>query len=839
MSSSAMKSSEETINFLYRTMVERDPKKRRVKPVDSHLLQLNFGELDDSSDDSDFRLEEHEDADTDSDDSNISDDKGNNNSSAESSGNEDKDDGSTEDSRSDGGYKNKKKPSLTIAELIEQARIKQSQARQRIAQNSGNAPEYKILVCAVCVGDISEQDDEIVECDGCGVSVHEGCYGITDVESVSSSSSSSSMEPWFCDACKAGNKDPDCELCPNKGGIFKETDVGKWVHVVCGLYIPGVAFGNVDKLSSVTLFEMPYSKWGAKSCVLCEDDRFSRTGVCISCDAGLCKNYFHVTCAQKEGLLSEASPEEVKDIADPFFAYCKLHADKFIVRSKKRNWMALQSRIKQKKEEISRTTPAQLRINKKLEKRRLKYLEMKATSPPPWVPTQKMSRLLTSSPSACRKLIIKSELMDINTRASGLGIENLGDIRKKWHISPAFNVEFVSYYLDRNERMISMQSRLDSQLQENQQLQEAEQTTMKKYEQLLSESESLKSVYNDLHDKALNLWKIVETISGKKIELPDVLLPKQLGKSNSKLEKKFDGKSFGSVTLNKCGLCNKSKDQHLLAKCDTCQLYYHLGCLDPPLTRMPKKNKSQGWQCSECDKTDEGEIEEEVDPNAPRKLREHIKEPRKFTPPASNESSSSSSSGTGVINGHTKSDDGTPLTNKRKIKNGKKRSLVSKKLSRRSLLTMKKNEKVVAVSTVTNPSSGVSILKKQLTPEKPKLEKEPTVELTKTKSPSKQLSIKLLVKTEQSLTCCKCNQLGSKSSLVRCDLCGKCYHFPCLDPPVKKSPKQRGYVWHCEECDDDAGDESGKEEDTDDIPAKKIKKAKCPMKKNKKKKRCS
>lgn len=79
------------------------------------------------------------------------------------------------------------------------------------------------------------------------------------------------------------------------GGIFKETDVGKWVHLVCALYVPGVAFGEVDKLSSVTLFEMPYSKWGAKTCCLCEDARFSRTGVCIGCDAGMCRTFFHVT----------------------------------------------------------------------------------------------------------------------------------------------------------------------------------------------------------------------------------------------------------------------------------------------------------------------------------------------------------------------------------------------------------------------------------------------------------------------------------------------------------------------------------------------------------------
>ena len=54
----------------------------------------------------------------------------------------------------------------------------------------------------------------------------------------------------------------------------------------------------------------------------------------------------------------------------------------------------------------------------------------------------------------------------------------------------------------------------------------------------------------------------------------------------------------GKISLdlnNKCGICCKSNDQHLLAKCDTCEKYYHLGCLNPPLTRMPKKTKLMGW----------------------------------------------------------------------------------------------------------------------------------------------------------------------------------------------------------------------------------------------------
>ena len=36
--------------------MERDPQKRRVKPVQPHLLQLDFAGLDDSDDDSDFKV---------------------------------------------------------------------------------------------------------------------------------------------------------------------------------------------------------------------------------------------------------------------------------------------------------------------------------------------------------------------------------------------------------------------------------------------------------------------------------------------------------------------------------------------------------------------------------------------------------------------------------------------------------------------------------------------------------------------------------------------------------------------------------------------------------------
>ena len=38
--------------------------------------------------------------------------------------------------------------------------------------------------------------------------------------------------------------------------------------MVCALYIQGVAFSDVTKLTGLTLFEMPYSRWGLKVCDL-------------------------------------------------------------------------------------------------------------------------------------------------------------------------------------------------------------------------------------------------------------------------------------------------------------------------------------------------------------------------------------------------------------------------------------------------------------------------------------------------------------------------------------------------------------------------------------------
>jgi len=66
---------------------------------------------------------------------------------------------------------------LTVGDVIEQAR------QQALKGAPLDDKLNKVLICCGCLGDRSDDINEIVECDGCGVSVHEG----TLIENISTS----------------------------------------------------------------------------------------------------------------------------------------------------------------------------------------------------------------------------------------------------------------------------------------------------------------------------------------------------------------------------------------------------------------------------------------------------------------------------------------------------------------------------------------------------------------------------------------------------------------------------------------------------------------------------
>ncbi|XP_043822421.1 PHD finger protein 14 isoform X1 [Dromiciops gliroides] len=618
-----------------------------------------------------------------------------------------------------------------------------------------------ILICCVCLGDNSEDADEIIQCDNCGITVHEGCYGVDgESDSIMSSASENSTEPWFCDACKCGVS-PSCELCPNQDGIFKETDAGRWVHIVCALYVPGVAFGDIDKLRPVTLTEMNYSKYGAKECSFCEDPRFARTGVCISCDAGMCRAYFHVTCAQKEGLLSEAAAEE--DIADPFFAYCKQHADRLDRKWKRKNYLALQSYCKMSLQEREKqlSPEAQARINARLQQYRAKAELARSTRPQAWVPREKLPRPLTSSASAIRKLMRKAELMGISTDIFPVDTSDTSssvDGRRK-HKQPALTADFVNYYFERNMRMIQIQENMAEQKNIKDKLENEQEKLHVEYNKLCESLEELQNLNGKLRNEGQGIWALLGRITGQKLNIPAILrAPKE--RKPSKKEGGAQKTSALPAVLYSCGICKKNHDQHLLLLCDTCKLHYHLGCLDPPLTRMPRKTKNSYWQCSECDQAGSSDMEADIAmetlPDGTKRSRRQIKEPVKFVP-----------------------QDVPPEPKKMPVRNtrtrGRKRSFVPEEEKPEERVPRERRQRQ-------------SVLQK-----KPKSED---------------------LRTE----CATCKGTGDNENLVRCDGCRLCYHLGCLDPPLKKSPKQTGYGWICQECDSTSSKEDENEAERKEGP---------------------
>uniref|UniRef100_A0A671WAH2 PHD finger protein 14 n=1 Tax=Sparus aurata TaxID=8175 RepID=A0A671WAH2_SPAAU len=759
-----------------------EPKKwnfRRNRPLLDFTTMEELNEMDDydSEDDNDWRPTGGK-------------KKGKGGSASDDDDNDDDDDDDDEDDEDDdnegGGDDNnsssdsekevkkpKKKAKSTSAFDEELTNDSMSQGKgneDSLLDRSQTWSTQHILICSVCLGDNSEDADEIIQCDNCGVTVHEGCYGVDgESDSIMSSASENSTEPWFCDACKNGVT-PSCELCPNQDGIFKETDAGRWVHVVCALYVPGVAFGDIDKLRPVTLTEMNYSKYGAKECSFCEDARFARTGVCISCDAGMCRSYFHVTCAQREGLLSEAAAEE--DIADPFFAYCKQHADRFDRKWKRKNYLALQSycKVSLQEREKQLTPEAQARITTRLQQYRAKAELSRNTRPQAWVPREKLPRPLTSSASAIRKLMRKAELMGISTDIFPVDTSDANaslDGRRK-HKQPALTADFVNYYLERNMRMIQIQDNISEQKNLKDKLESEQEKLHVEYNKLCESLEELLNVNGELRSEGQAMWTLLGDILGQKLNTPAVLkAPKE--RKPSKKEGGTPGKSSSlPAILYSCGICKKNQDQHLLVLCDTCKLYYHLGCLEPPLTRMPKKTKNSYWQCSECDQasSDEADIAMETLPDGTKRSRRQIKGPIKFIPQE--------------MSPEPKKHQvrGTVCINTLEIKS------FTEELECFVLLTTRtRGQKRKRVPICEDREDKIEEpLPRERRQRQSAMQKKPKADDTRTE-------------------CTTCKGPGDNENLVRCDECRLCYHFGCLDPPLKKSPKQTGYGWICQECD--------------------------------------
>ncbi|XP_021951254.1 uncharacterized protein LOC110848362 isoform X3 [Folsomia candida] len=602
----------------------------------------------------------------------------------------------------------------TITEMVLSVEKSQKENRKELMVGSP--------ICSACLGKASDEMNEIVECDSCGITVHEACYGVSDISSLSSGTGSScSTEPWFCDACRCRTRaNISCELCPMQGGLYKETTAGRWVHLVCALYTPGVIITDTGLPS---LFEIPYAKWGAHPCSLCDDSRFARCGICIPCDAGMCKTYLHATCAQKHGLLSDPIQHALPGCeleADPYYAACKLHTNRETSKRRSKCFSILQEqlRIKQEQKLATDITPQerenQSRIRRKLERIRFKVAIKQAhiyttqmsknsspsssvpltannlnalssnllpplptladTLPPSWKEGNKKPRILPTSAGTAMAMLRKATLMGLDVKSLELEDKHsriATSVKKKWNIPPGLSVEYAAYYADRECRIAGLTQQCEKLEKENQQLNNKQIDLQNSYDMQSINNELMDEDTGSMRENLVGITSLLKTLcspSNKKlvtslqgieaktaIEEPPQrrrspshsnrrLSPAKtsIGSNKNASNKKSSSNSTSfsppvqtiseRLAIKTCSICDQSDEQPWIIRCDNCKKLYHMKCLDPPLTRMPKRSKLCGWMCSDCGEEELEAEEAEVDTEAPRTLRGRtkIRKPGKY-----------------------------------------------------------------------------------------------------------------------------------------------------------------------------------------------------------------
>ncbi|VDM52596.1 unnamed protein product [Angiostrongylus costaricensis] len=531
----------------------RAPGKRQIKPT-AAVLDMVLPNADDEDDDEDF-IAEHDNGSTECSDS-------------ESVGSDDDSSSSSEEDEEEeesGGTNNE--------DIVTSG-----------TKSDGNAE--RALICAVCLSlTRNEKSEELMQCDKCGLTVHDSCYPTLDVtEDNDSTDSSSSMEPWFCEPCIFGFQEPPyCELCPSRYGAMKRSDVGgRWVHLICALYTRGVTFGDIDHLSAV--------------------GEIAETSAIDQ---------------QRQQQQRQQRPVPTSHQLKKISSYGHINkAANFIVQEQNRLFM-VGKKVLSEREERKR-----LRAKEKYEKLFQSLMGVTICLPEAFhdkaEKKTKRARHLTSSPEFFEWFQEKAELSGIEpvhfrqefTKVSGDFIPFL---------TPGFSAQFFEYVENRERLVIAteerkLQSIKDSKISLKQQL-ESQTTKLKLNEQsgLLGRerSERRKQLANAFHAALVRLGaRKIFDINPIFVQYCDSPVN---GKARNSLVKNSPMDSSDSppklvkeITINMCKECGKSHDQHLIIGCDSCYEYYHIGCLDPPLEKVPKKVNCE-WHCAQCCESDDEE----------------------------------------------------------------------------------------------------------------------------------------------------------------------------------------------------------------------------------------
>ncbi|CAD5224272.1 unnamed protein product [Bursaphelenchus okinawaensis] len=354
------------------------------------------------------------------------------------------------------------------------------------------------LVCSICLNFRKTEGDKLIQCDKCGVAVHETCYAVDDyVDEDASVISNFSTEPWFCEPCLYGYEEPPhCELCPRRFGAFKRADVGgKFVHLVCALYTTGVSFGDVDNLTAVSWQEIDYKRFGRKSCNACTSVVESRSGLVTCCEAGLCKQHYHISCAQRMGFLVDTDYDHSQQPSSsndkhveihPHFILCKTHNAPELIQKKRTQYLKFlrqeeRRMVQLKFKRLNNREEAKLKAQQKCYQKRMTNFK-NVTVHMPSV-DHKRQRMFHTSAGVMEGFAEKAELLGFTKQEFEESFTRL-DPSELPQLAPAFTHDFIRFYSHRENVLFNEEKeRLEDSKREFTMLEREE----KDLKQLLSE----------------------------------------------------------------------------------------------------------------------------------------------------------------------------------------------------------------------------------------------------------------------------------------------------------------------------------------------------------------
>ena len=212
-------------------------------------------------------------------------------------------------------------------------------------------------ICCICNNGDVEQNQFLLKCEQCNVTVHQNCYGAQIKE----------LYNWVCDACKEMTKEDvynlECFLCPVKGGAFKKIELPTestfyknvidykhnknqlpqsnyniiipkkdynkaqfaWAHLSCALWNPKINLKNYEKKTGIYIENITYEDFNSY-CELCKK---SNCGPTIKCNNDSCNLYYHPECARINNCCLEV---EIINKEYQYNVYCYKHRPNLLAK---------------------------------------------------------------------------------------------------------------------------------------------------------------------------------------------------------------------------------------------------------------------------------------------------------------------------------------------------------------------------------------------------------------------------------------------------------------------------------------------------------------------------